>query len=67
VSMMPGVYLFRVASGLVELADRPQRTLDLMSATIADGSTAILVILAMSVGLIVSKMATDCLSQRSTG
>jgi len=67
VSMMPGVYLFRVASGLVELADRPQRTLDLMSATIADGSTAILVILAMSVGLIVPKMATDCPSQRSTG
>jgi len=67
VSMMPGVYLFRMASGLVELADRPQRTLDLMSATIADGSTAILVILAMSVGLIVPKMATDCLSQRSTG
>ena len=66
VSMMPGVYLFRMASGLVELADRPQRTLDLMSATIADGSTAILVILAMSVGLIVSKMATDCLSQTST-
>ena len=67
VSMMPGVYLFRVASGLLELADRPQRTLDLMSATIADGSTAILVILAMSVGLIVPKMATDCPSQRSTG
>jgi hypothetical protein len=64
--MMPGVYLFRMASGLVQLADGPQRTLDLMSMTIADGSTAILVILAMSFGLIVPKMAMDCLSQRLT-
>jgi hypothetical protein len=38
-----------------------------MSMTIDAGSTAILIILAMSCGLIVPKMALDGLSQKSTG
>jgi uncharacterized membrane protein YjjB (DUF3815 family) len=59
VSMMPGVFLFRMASGLVQLAGGSDTTSELISATIADGMTALTVILAMSFGLIVPKMAID--------
>jgi uncharacterized membrane protein YjjB (DUF3815 family) len=62
VSMMPGVFLFRMASGLVQLADGSHSTLELISATLADTSTAILIVLAMSVGLIVPKMVIDSLA-----
>src|SRR5437879_2220104 len=48
VSMMPGVFLFRMTSGLLQLADNSNTTLELLGATIADGMTAITVILAMS-------------------
>lgn len=66
VSMIPGVFLFRLGSGLMQLADNSQKTFELISATFADGSTAILIILAMSFGLIVPKMAIDRLSKSST-
>jgi uncharacterized membrane protein YjjP (DUF1212 family) len=66
VSMIPGVYLFRMASGLLQTAGGSQRSLELLSATAADGLTATIVILAMSFGLIVPKMAIDYLSDRAT-
>jgi len=62
VSMMPGVYMFRMASGLVQLTNGPQRTWELMGATLADGSVAILIILAMSFGLLVPKLIIDYVS-----
>jgi len=66
VSMMPGVFMFRMASGLVQLTNSSQRTWELMGATIADGSIAILIILAMSFGLIVPKLIIDYLSEKTT-
>jgi uncharacterized membrane protein YjjP (DUF1212 family) len=65
VSMIPGVYLFRAASGLLQLADGSHMTLELLNATIADGITAMSIILAISFGLIVPKLAIDRFSESS--
>lgn len=57
VSMMPGFFLFRAASALLELvAIGPRASADLVSAVVANGATAFLSILAMTVGLILPRM-----------
>jgi len=61
VSIMPGVYLFRMASGLLQIARGSPTTVDTLSATTADGLIAAVIILAMSFGLIVPKLAVDYL------
>ncbi len=66
VSLIPGVFLFRMASGLVQLAQGSHTTLELISATTADGMIAVTIILAMSFGLIVPKLAIDHFSERAT-
>jgi uncharacterized membrane protein YjjP (DUF1212 family) len=66
VSMLPGVLLFRMASGLVQIAGGAQASLELISATIADGMSALISILAMSLGLITPKLVIDALSERAT-
>jgi uncharacterized membrane protein YjjB (DUF3815 family) len=65
VSMMPGVFLFRMASGLLQIVSGPQADAP-WSATIADGATALSIMLAMSFGLIVPKTGIDRLGERSS-
>jgi uncharacterized membrane protein YjjB (DUF3815 family) len=65
VSMIPGVYLFRMMSGLVQIADGAPPTLSLIQGTISAGMTASIIILAMSLGLIIPKLIVDYLSNRS--
>lgn len=65
VSMLPGVYLFRLSSGLVQIAASAQPSSELIAATFADGMTAGIVIVAMSFGLIVPKLIIDYLSEKS--
>jgi len=64
VSMIPGVYLFRMASGLTQIAGS-QMSLELITATVANGVTATMIILAMSFGLIAPKLLIDYLSEIS--
>jgi uncharacterized membrane protein YjjP (DUF1212 family) len=60
VSLIPGVYLFRMAAGLVELVTLGQKeSADVLPHTIADGTTAALIILAMAFGLILPKMCIE--------
>src|SRR4030095_318662 len=59
VSRIPGVCLFRVAGGMVVLVTLgPQAPQELVQ-VVADGTTAILIILAMTFGLIVPKMCIE--------
>jgi uncharacterized membrane protein YjjP (DUF1212 family) len=60
VSLIPGVYLFRMAAGLVDLVTLGQKaSADALLNTIADGATAMLIILAMAIGLILPKMCIE--------
>lgn len=68
VSMMPGVFLFRMISGVLELLHAgAQAAPALLIASIGDGLTAITVIFAMSLGLILPKMLIDSLAQKTGG
>ena len=66
VSLIPGVFLFRMAGGIVELVTLgPQAPQALLIQVVADGATAVLIILAMSFGLIVPKMCIQFFTQSS--
>ncbi len=62
VSMIPGVFLFRMFSGLLELADSANASLQLVGATVADGMIAFTIILGMTFGVIVPKLVIDRLT-----
>jgi uncharacterized membrane protein YjjP (DUF1212 family) len=63
VSMIPGVYLFRMGSGLVQIAEGTQNPTDLMD-TAASGGAAAMIIFAMSFGLIIPKLIIDYFGDR---
>jgi len=67
VSLIPGVYIFRMAGGLLSLIGpgHPASS-DLLLGTIVDGATALLIILAMAFGLIVPKMCIEYFFQGLT-
>jgi uncharacterized membrane protein YjjP (DUF1212 family) len=69
VSMMPGVYLFRMASGLLQSAHSARtsfESFELLHGAVADGTTAVSIVLAMSLGLVVPKLIIDHLSDGSS-
>ena len=60
VSPIPGVYLFRMAGGLVQLISLGRAApFDLLLGTVVDGATALLITLVMTFGLIVPRMCID--------
>jgi uncharacterized membrane protein YjjB (DUF3815 family) len=60
VSLLPGVFLFRMAGGFVGLiASGGNASPELLVSTIANGTTAFLIILAMTVGLIFPRMCIE--------
>jgi uncharacterized membrane protein YjjB (DUF3815 family) len=60
VSLIPGVFLFRMAGGFVDLVTLGEKASgDVLFNTIADGTTAALIILAMAFGLIIPKMCIE--------
>jgi uncharacterized membrane protein YjjP (DUF1212 family) len=60
VSLMPGVFLFRMAAGMVELVTRDQQApQEVLVQVAADGMTALLIVLAMAFGLIFPKVSID--------
>jgi len=59
VSMIPGVYWLRMASGLLQLTNPSNATLQLLGSTISDGATSLAILLALGFGLIVPKLIVD--------
>jgi uncharacterized membrane protein YjjB (DUF3815 family) len=59
VSLIPGVYTFRFAAGLIELQAQVANVSLLTVDTLADGLTAILVVMAMTLGLALPKRLYD--------
>jgi uncharacterized membrane protein YjjP (DUF1212 family) len=60
VSMMPGIFVFKLASGLIEVyrADS-HATLAMLTGVVANGTAIFLIVMAMTFGLIIPKMLID--------
>jgi uncharacterized membrane protein YjjP (DUF1212 family) len=60
VSLIPGVFIFRMAGGLVDLtAPGGNASPDLLPSIVTDGMTAVLIFLAMAFGLIAPKLLIE--------
>jgi uncharacterized membrane protein YjjP (DUF1212 family) len=59
VSMIPGVYVIRAASGFVQLINGSSATSQVVLPTLSDGVTAVGVTLALAFGLVVPKVVID--------
>jgi uncharacterized membrane protein YjjB (DUF3815 family) len=64
VPMIPGAYLFTMASGLVQIARGLNVTLELIGAIITSGTIAMLIVLAICLGLIIPKLTMDFFDAR---
>ena len=66
VSMLPGIFLFPMSSALIMIVQRgAASTPSLVSGAVADGTTAVLVVLGMSLGLLCPKSLSDSLRRRA--
>jgi uncharacterized membrane protein YjjP (DUF1212 family) len=66
VSLMPGVFLFRLAAGVVEIVTLgPQSSHELLAQVMSDGATAFLIFVAMAFGLVLPKMFIDHFTRHS--
>jgi uncharacterized membrane protein YjjB (DUF3815 family) len=60
VSMMPGMYIFKLSSGLVEVyLAASTATLPMLAKVMYNGTATFLIVMAMTLGLIVPKMLID--------
>ena len=60
VALIPGVYIFHMAEGFVQLIEAGAATPPgVVSATLADGGTAFLIMLAMAFGLLLPKLCFE--------
>jgi uncharacterized membrane protein YjjB (DUF3815 family) len=60
VALIPGVFLFRMAAALVQLAGLGEKApLALVSVVLGDGATAMLIFVAMGLGLIAPKLLSE--------
>jgi uncharacterized membrane protein YjjP (DUF1212 family) len=59
VALIPGVFLFRMAGGLVDLIAPGKASPDLLLSIVTDGMTAMLIFLAMAFGLIAPKLLIE--------
>ena len=60
VSLIPGVFLFHMAGGLVSLVSLGAATPpDIVQTVMSDGATATLIMMAMAIGLIVPKLSLE--------